>query len=427
MKKNKIDQIAGELLDGRYYRYVTESGLAVYVYEMPEKSSVSAQISVGFGSSHTRMTRGRDAVSIPIGTAHFLEHKMFESNGEDAFSYFADLGASANAYTTFNRTTFVFRSSYDEYKNALKILLNTLTEPRFSAEGIEREKEIISDEIRMYQDDPSWRASFGMFRNLYQNISINADIAGSEDSIRAIDSDMLADCFSSFYRPDNMALAVCGNVKHEDVFMIAESFSPAVGDKVFRLRSSEEPDSIIRSISRTQMNISMPIFCYGYKENCIGQFENMQTELLMDIVLDLIAGESTELFKKLYEGNLINDSFGSGFYSGDEYVCSFFEGESPHPEIVRDRIIESVNEIKSTGFDPELFEERARSSLGAYISLFDNPGSVSGSLISCHFKKADLYDIIQFVNRIGIDSANKLARSCFDERNSSICIIDPIH
>ena len=428
MRKDKIDRITSELLDGRYYKHKTSSGLSVYVYEMPEKSSVSAQLSVGFGSANTRMYRGKDTVSIPEGTAHFLEHKMFEKNGEDTFSYFADLGASANAYTTFNRTTFVFRSSVDEYEKALTILLDTLNEPRFTNEGIEKEKEIISDEIRMYLDDPSWRASFGLFRNLYKNISINTDIAGSEESIRRINAELLNECFNSFYRPENMTLAVCGSVKHDDIFAIAEAYTPNDRtEKTLTIRSSEEPLCVLSTCSRSSMNVAMPLFCYGYKEKNIEQFESMQTELLMDIVLDLVAGESTDLFKTLYENNLINDSFGSGFYSGPEYVCTFFEGESPYPEMVRDHIRNTIKTIKTNGFDSELFEERARSSLGAYISLFDSPGSVAGSLVSCHFKKADLYDIIQFVNRIDIDSANRLARSCFDEDNSSICIVDPIN
>ena len=428
MSNKKIDKIISELLDGRYFKYRTGNGLNVLVYEMPEKSSVSAQLSIGFGSADTKIYRYGTPDVLPDGTAHFLEHKMFENNGEDIFSLFADIGASANAYTTFNRTTFVFRSGNDEYKNALKILLNTISEPRFSNEGVEKEKSIISDEIRMYLDDPSWRASFGLFKNLYHNISINSDIAGSEKSIKKIDADILLDCFNSFYQPENMVLAVCGCVQHEEVFLIAENyFCTRNADMKLSIRSSDEPASIIRKRSKTDMNVSMPLFCFGYKERCLDKFESMKTELLMDIVLDLIAGESTDLFKNLYEMNLINDSFGSGFYSGNEYVCTFFEGETPYPYKVRDQIKNRIQKIKTNGFRKELFEERARASVGGYISLFDSPGSVVGSMVSCHFKKADLYDIIQFVNRMDISSANDLLRSCFLDESSSISIVNPIN
>ena len=425
MSKIDIDNTAALLLNNRLFTRTTDSGLRVYVYEMPSKSSVSAQLAVGFGSTMVHVTDNGKRYRLPSGTAHFLEHKLFERNGVDSFTLFADLGASSNAYTTFNRTTFVFRSSR-EYEEPLGILLDFFREPMFTKDGVEKEKPIIADEIRMYMDDPGWRTSFNLFRSLYRNIGINDDIAGNLESLKQIDYVLLNDCFRSFYRPDNMALAVTGPVEHERVFEIAEQLTASgSGSPRFAPASAQEPEQIIRNSSLDMMNLSIPMFDLGFKEKAYRKFADIKNELLMDMVLDLIAGESTEFFREMYDSNLLSDSFGSGFYSGDEYLCTYFEGDSHHPEKVRDMILSRIAELKRSGLDPYLFEERTRTSVGSYISIFDSPGSVAGSLISCHFKNTSLYDIIQHVGNPDIEDANSILRDCFEPSQCSLSVIRP--
>ncbi len=425
MSKIDIESVSALLLNDRLYAHTTAGGLRVYVYEMPGKSSVSAQLAVGFGSTMVHVLDKGSRYRLPAGTAHFLEHKLFERNGVDSFTLFADLGASSNAYTTFNRTTFVFRSGR-EYEEPLRVLLDFFRKPLFTEEGVEKEKPIIEDEIRMYMDDPGWRASFNLFRNLYRNIGINEDIAGNLRSIRDIDYRLLNDCFDSFYRPRNMALAVTGPVDHEKVFEIAEQLDQS-GSEVprFESASAQEQDGIIRDSSLDRMNLSIPMFDIGFKEKGFARFSDIKYELLMDMVLDLISGESTEFFREMYDSNLLSDSFGSGFYSGDEYLCTYFEGDSHEPEKVRDMILDRIGSLKRSGLDPELFEERARTSVGSYISIFDSPGSVAGSLISCHFKNTSLYDIIQLVGNPDIDAADSMLRECFDPSQCSLSVITP--
>ena len=425
MSKIDIESVSDLLLNDRLYAHTTASGLRVYVYEMPGKSSVSAQLAVGFGSTMVHVLDKGSRYRLPAGTAHFLEHKLFERNGVDSFTLFADLGASSNAYTTFNRTTFVFRSGR-EYGEPLRVLLDFFRKPLFTEEGVEKEKPIIEDEIRMYMDDPGWRASFNLFRNLYRNIGINEDIAGNLRSIRDIDYRLLNDCFDSFYRPRNMALAVAGPVDHEKVFEIAEQLDQS-GSEVprFESASAQEQDGIIRDSSLDRMNLSIPMFDIGFKERGFARFSDIKYELLMDMVLDLISGESTEFFRQMYDSNLLSDSFGSGFYSGNEYLCTYFEGDSHEPEKVRDMILDRIGSLKRSGLDPELFEERARTSVGSYISIFDSPGSVAGSLISCHFKNTSLYDIIQLVGNPDIDAADSMLRDCFDPSQCSLSVITP--
>ena len=415
------------MLKDSLYSHRTPGGLDVYVYEMPDKSSVSAQLSVGFGSSMIHVTDKKKVLKrLPAGTAHFLEHKLFEQNGEDAFSVFAQLGSSSNAYTTFNRTTFVFRSG-EEYEVPLRKLLEFTGAPKFTEDGVEKEKPIILDEIRMYLDDPGWRSSFNLFRSLYRNIGINEDIAGNQTSVLEIDRDLLSDCFDSFYRPENMALAVAGNVHHERVFEIADSFyNKNALEPRFTLLSASEPAAINTEYFSENMTVSVPLFDIGFKEPEYRSFSDIRNEMLMDMVLDMIAGESTEFFRKMYDMNLFNDSFGSGFYSGDEYLCTFFEGDASEPERVRDLLLERIKELKHTGLDAALFDERVRTAVGSYIGLFDSPGSVAGSLISCHFKNTDLYDIIQHVGEPHLDEAEQLLRSCFDPELCALSVIMPI-
>ena len=223
-----------------------------------------------------------------------------------------------------------------------------------------------------------------------------------------------------------MALTIAGDVEHERIFDIADSFSPQISPVPrYVLASAEEPSGIFETEASEQMTVSLPLFDIGFKESAYSRFSEIKNDLLMDMILDLTAGESTEFFRSMYEQNLINDSFGSGFYSGDEYLCTYFEGDSLYPGKVRDFLLERISELKRTGFDPELFDERVRTSVGSYISIFDNPGSVAGSLMSCHFKKTTLYDIIQLVGDPDIEEANELLRACFDPGSCCLSVVLP--
>jgi len=113
---------------------------------------------------------------VPDGIAHYLEHKLFEGKQGDAFKLFAKTGASANAYTSFDKTAYLF-SCTDNFEASLNILLDFVQSPYFTKENVEKERGIIAQEIKMYEDSPEWKSYINLLGALYQSHPVKLDIA----------------------------------------------------------------------------------------------------------------------------------------------------------------------------------------------------------------------------------------------------------
>ena len=208
MKKKVFEGFADE----SYVKAELENGLTVYISEKPQYSSSYAIFGTKYGSIDTRFAKDDgEMIDVPEGIAHYLEHKLFEGEDGDAFSKYAKTGANANAFTSFDRTCYLFSCSDNFYEN-LDILLNFVQSPYFTEENVLKEQGIIGQEIRMYDDSPSWRVMFNLLENMYQNHPVRIDIAGTVESIAKIDADLLYKCYETFYNPANMFICIAGNI-----------------------------------------------------------------------------------------------------------------------------------------------------------------------------------------------------------------------
>ena len=168
------------------------SGLTMLLCPMLGYSTAYATFTANVGSVDTGFkTQDDDAfVDVPEGIAHFLEHKMFENEDGDAFAKYAKTGASANAYTSFDKTAYLFACT-DRFEESLEILLDFVRRPYFTKESVQKEQGIIGQEIRMYDDDGEWRVQFNLLQALYHNHPVRIDIAGTVESIAEIDDQLL--------------------------------------------------------------------------------------------------------------------------------------------------------------------------------------------------------------------------------------------
>ena len=417
--------IGDEVLHEEFHFLRMKNGMTAMVYEMPDKSSVSAQINVKFGSLMKTYAADGSIKKLPAGTAHFMEHKMFDTASGDNFDYFAELGANANAYTSHTKTAYLFSTTTEPLKS-LKTLIKSVTEPYFTEETVNKEIPIIDEEINMYQDDPAWRMELELFKLLYKNIGLNEDIAGTHEEIRKITPKILYETYFDFYRPDNMLLTVAGNIKTEDVIGILNEnihFDTRIQSRPVLLPVIREPDEVIGHFHEMEMDVSEDMFCFGYKQKPLILCSKYRTEVLLDIILELICGESTELYQELYNSGLINEEFNFNYYYGNGYLCIYFEGESPDCRLVADKIKNRIASLKTSGFDPERFEEQRRTAFGSEICTLDNVSAVCSNMAESYYKNCDLFAIIHSIASLGIDEAEELLRNMFDESNSAISII----
>ena len=211
MEKIEFKQLQEEL-----YHEKLENGLEVYILPKKGFNKTFATFTTKYGSidNHFVPLGSEEYIKVPDGIAHFLEHKLFEKEDGDVFQQFSKQGASANAFTSFTRTAYLFSSTSNVELN-LDTLMDFVQEPYFSEKTVEKEKGIIGQEITMYDDNPDWRLYYGVIQNLYENHPVRIDIAGTVESISHINKDLLYECYGTFYHPSNMLLFVVGPVNVE--------------------------------------------------------------------------------------------------------------------------------------------------------------------------------------------------------------------
>ncbi len=424
MNENKISFIKNDILDEGYYVIDHKSGLKIFVYPKPEYTSTYAVFGTKYGSIDTRFKRSdrADFIEIPAGTAHFLEHKLFESEELDAFQRYAKTGASANAYTSFDRTCYLF-SCTGHFKENFEILLDFVRHPYFTEETVKKEQGIIGQEIDMYKDSPDWECLFNMLGAMYHNHPVKIDIAGTKESISQITADMLFSCYDTFYNLSNMALAVAGNVTVEDVIQIADKLLKAGPDVTVERAFKEEPTGIINNYVEENLPVATPVFCFGYKEALDTPQRTLKQEVAKSIILDVLAGQMSGLYKELLDEGLVNNSFGSEYFNGHNFAAIMFSGESTDPKTVAKRIDEKAQLLKTNLISKEDFEIIRKKQFGKTVRAFSDIDTVANALILSHFENEELFSEFEVIKNITLDYVNKVLCESFDSEKAVLSVV----
>ncbi len=416
--------IRNELLNEEYYEIDHSSGLKIFVMEKPDYSGAYAIFGTKYGSVDTcfRLEGEKEYTTVPEGIAHFLEHKLFESEELDAFTRFAETGANANAYTSFDRTCYLFQCSQEFEKN-LEILLDFVKAPYFTEETVQKEQGIIGQEIRMYQDSPDWQVLFNLLRGMYSNNPVKIDIAGTIESIAQINADLLYSCYNTFYNLSNMALAVVGNVKKETVLDIVDKVIESEKPVKFEQIIPEEPKAVAQKLIEEEMGVDMPKFALGFKESPDTAVPSAKKALTVSIALDIIAGKVSSLYSELMEKGLINPSFGKEYFVGRGFAAPMFSGESTDPEAVRDAIIEKIGEIKKNGISDNDFEVSLKKMYGMAVLAFNDVDDMANNIIDAYFNGQSLFDTVELYKSVTKKDIEKAVEESFDTENCCLSII----
>ena len=419
-----IKEVKSDILKEKYYEIQHASGLKIYVFPKENYTSSYAVFGTRYGSIDTKFRRAGQAqfTEVPEGIAHFLEHKLFESEEIGAFERYAETGASANAYTSFDRTCYLFQCS-DNFKENLKILLDFVQNPYFTAETVQKEQGIIGQEIEMYLDVPGWMSMFNLLKCLYKKHPVRIDIAGTRESISHITDKLLYECYNTFYNLNNMVLAVCGNISVEDVISVCDECLKV--RETFEIeRSFEgEPREINKDYEEYKLDVGVPVFSFGYKEKCEKPIQSEYDSVTADILLDIIAGKTSPLYNRLYEQGLINSSFGAEYFIGEGYETVIFEGESDDPKTVSEEINEEIKRIRNDGIDEGLFESVRRSKYGKEIMSYNDIDTIANSLAECEFNGWDMFSSLEIYKTVTKEDIEKRLEALMDERYCALSVV----
>ena len=420
-----IKEIKNELLNEKYYDIDHPSGLKILVMPKENYSSTYAIFATKYGSIDT-MIQMKDGSfkEIPEGTAHFLEHKLFESEDLDAFERFAKTGASANAYTSFDRTGYLFSCSANFKKN-LEILLDFVQNPYFTQATVEKEQGIIGQEIDMYKDVPDWEVMFNCLMNMYHNLPVRIDIAGTHESIAQISAETLYGCYDNFYNLHNMVLSVAGNVSVDEVIEVADRMLKPVEGKMAQRKVIDEPKDVVAPYVEEKLSVATPQFMFGFKENRDTPERMAKEEVTMEILLDMISGQSSELYRRLFDNKLINNSFGFEYFTGFGYSCVFFAGESTDPKAVADEIVKEIKSFRENGFDKAAFDRTKKKLYGRMIMGMNDVDGIANNMAISYFAGEDIFTDFEIYKTVTLEDVEELFKNTLDENYSVLSVIKP--
>jgi predicted Zn-dependent peptidase len=427
-----MKKIVNDILKEEVYYEKLENGLDVYFMPKHGFTKKYAILATNYGSNELEFVPigENEKFRVNEGIAHFLEHKMFEQpDGGNAFDKFSKWGASANAFTNFTMTAYLF-SGTENFYDSLDHLIDYVQTPYFTDENVEKEKGIIEQEIKMYEDDPDWNVYFNCLKALYVNHPVRVDIAGSVESIYKITKEELYKCYNTFYNPGNMALFVVGDLDVDKVMEVVKKVNNYDVDKLsneIQRFYPEEPDRVNEKEIVAKFPISMPMFNIAFKDNKVGIRGNelLRKEIVTEILTDMIFKRGSRLFEDLYMKGLINDNFGGGFSSQVDYGFTIIGGDSKDPREVKRLILEHIEKYKNEGLNKHEFERTKKKKIGNFLKYFDSVNFIANNFISYNFKGINVLDYLDVLKDVTFEEVEERLKSHLKEEYCVISIVEP--
>lgn len=408
-----------------YEQIILPSGLTVAVRPMSGYACAHAAITSRFGSIDRHFSFGEREVKLPAGVAHFLEHKMFEDADGDALMKFAATGANANAYTSFDRTSYLFTAA-ENITESLDVLLEMVTHSYFTQQTIDKEQGIIGQEIKMYDDSPDWKLASALLECLYHSHPIRSDIAGTCESIAEITPQMLYSCCEAFYSPDNMILSAAGNITAEQVTAACKKhglYEPREQSAVKRLWD-EEPLTAAQSEKTIYMPVAKPWLGVGFKEKPLPA-DDIRTEALCDLILSCVCGGMSPLYRRFYDEGLADPSFGGEALQVDGCFCVMFTGECDEPETVRRLLLEEIARVRAEGVDRDIFTLAKNEKYGRLLENLENPEYSSMQMTEAALCRNTVAGALENLASLTAEDADELLQSILSAERAATVYIRP--
>ena len=418
--------IESQKIKEKAYIEELENGMKVIIIPKPNLDKKYIIWGTHFGSIDNRfiMPKTGEEVFIPDGVAHFLEHKMFEQpNGTNSLDTLMALGLDANAYTTNDHTAYLFECTNNFYKG-LDELMDYVQHPYFTDSNVEKEKGIIGQEIKMYDDEPSWRLYMNAMDCMYKQNPIKIDIAGSIESISKITPDVLYKCYNTFYNPSNMIMAVCGDFNPEELLEeIKKRLVKKEEQGEIKRIYPEKEKKINMPYKEVKMEVSLPIFAIGYKDTEGMTEDIVKKHIAIEILLNMIIGKSSETYKELYENGILSAQPDIDYEFSKEYAHILISGQSKDPEKVKQKIENIIEQFKQKGLDEEHFNRISKKVYGDYVVEYNNVGDIARMFLADSIKNINSFDYIEKFNEVTKEYTESILKNVFKSENMIMSVV----
>ncbi|MEG7281713.1 EF-P 5-aminopentanol modification-associated protein YfmH [Bacillus sp. 0909A] len=425
-----IKPIEFEQLQETLYHEKMSNGLDVYVLPKNGFNKTYAVFTTKYGSIDNQFVPlGKDEmVHVPDGIAHFLEHKLFEKADGDVFQDFSKQGASANAFTSFTRTAYLFSSTSNVERN-LETLIDFVQDPYFTEKTVEKEKGIIGQEINMYDDNPDWRLYFGVIENMFKDHPVKIDIAGTVESISHITKDLLYECYETFYHPSNMLLFIVGPVDPEAIISQVrenQGRKPYTDQPEIKREEVKEQEAVFRKEKEIKMNVQGPKCLVGLKSKHpyrLGK-ELLKRELAMNLLLESLFGKSSAQYESLYEKGYIDETFSFDFTAEYGFGFAAIGGDTPEP----DKLAEDIKgNLLRAGeiITAEKIELARKKKIGSFLKALNSPEYIANQFTRYAFLEMSLFDIVTVLEQITLEDVQQIIQEEIADDRLTVCKVVP--
>lgn len=428
-----LNKVQFDQLDETLYHEQLPNGLEVYILPKKGFSKTFATFTTKYGSidNHFVPHGGEEPIQVPDGIAHFLEHKMFEKEDGDIFQQFSKQGASANAFTSFTRTAYLF-SATGQINENVETLLDFVQSPYFTEKTVEKEKGIIAQEITMYDDQADWRLYFGMIENLYKNHPVKIDIAGTVESIQDITAEHLYTCYNTFYHPSNMVLFVVGSVEPEQMMELVKANQ---AQKTF-----DEPKEIVRIYpdepieaaikERTlEMSVQKPKVFVGIKPEVLDLSgpQMLKHELAAQLAFELLFGRTSDFYHQAYENDWIDESYSFDYSLENGFGYALMGTDTNHPETFIAEVQKVLDgAMEKWPFGQADLDRARRKKIGFFLRALNSPEYIANQFTRYAFNDMNLFDVVPVLEEIEVvDLQAAFATVSLDNQRSTFTIVPP--
>ena len=365
-----------------------------------------------------------EETEVPKGVAHFLEHKMFEQeSGINSLDTLTALGVDANAYTTNDHTAYLFECTENFYP-ALDELMDYVQHPYFTDANVEKEKGIIGQEIMMYDDYPEWKVYLNAMEAMYHEHPVKLDITGTIETISHIDKEILYKCYNTFYNPSNMAMVICGDFEPEKLLEEVKKrlIDKKANGEIKRIYPVEKEDIVKEKIEQN-MDVSQPLFAIGIKDKLADTKERVRKHIAIEILLNMIIGKSSNLYKELYDEGLLFAVPSLDYEFARGYAHILITGQSLEPEKVYEKFKKAVEEMKASTIDTKEFNRIKKRIYGEYVKEYNDVEDIARMFLADYFKEINSFDYLEEISTINEQYVEQILKQVFDDKKMVISVI----
>lgn len=392
------------------YSEQLKNGLEIFMIPYEDKKNYFISFATRYGSDILEWTKNHKNCKPPLGVAHFLEHKMFEQeDGIDPFTFFSESGTDANASTSFDNTQYIC-SGTKKFNENLRYLLRFVNNPYYTEQNVEKEKGIIAEEIKMYDDIPDFKLEMKLRENIYKNSPRRIDIAGTVEEIEKITKDDLYSCYESFYIPNNMFVLIVGNFNPDTaVAIIKEELEYKEKKELPKIKEIKEIKAVNVKEETIRANIEIPKIAFGLKVPVREiDMDDIELDLYLNMLTTIVFGSSSEFREKARTEKLLNSIYLEWESIPDTKVF-YLMASSQKPDILIDKIKE---ELKNITISEDTFNRLKKVWIANEVKMIDSINATVSNIFDDIVRYGTIIpEKLELIRKMKVETLEKIIKS----------------